>query len=94
MKFWEREYDAIRDVDELLKTVEVCGYETVSHFPLPVTAWWDNYYQPLQDSLNGFRTRHRNDSEAQEIAKKCQHEIDIWHAYGECYGYEFFVIHI
>lgn len=94
VEFWDREYDAIRDVNELLKAVELCGYEMVSHFPLPTTAWWDNYYLPLQKNLNAFRTRYRNDSVAQEIAKKCQNEIDIWHAYGECYGYEFFVLHI
>lgn len=93
-KFWEREYDAIRGVNELLNAVKACGYETVSHFPLPMTAWWDNYYRPLQDSLNGFRTRHRNDSLAQELANRCQQEIDIWHAYGECYGYEFFVLRL
>ena len=93
-KFWEREYDAIRDVNELLNAVEACGYETVSHFPLPITAWWDNYYRPLQESLNGFRTRHQNDSLAQDLANRCQQEIDIWQDYGECYGYEFFVLHL
>lgn len=93
-KFWQREYDAIRNVSELLNAIEMCEYETVRHFPLPTKAWWDNYYQPLQDSLNEFRIRHRNDSIAQEIATKCQHEIDIWHVYGECYGYEFFVLHV
>lgn len=94
VKFWKSEYDAIRNVNELLNAVHVCGYETVGHFPLPKTAWWDNYYQPLQDNLNAFRIRHRNDTLAQEIANTCQHEIDVWHAYGECYGYEFFVLRL
>ena len=90
--FWNREYQAIRDTSALLEAVEACGYETVGHFPLPVSAWWDDYYRPLQDNLTAFRNRHRDAPDAQELADQLQHEIDIWHAYSEFYGYEFLVL--
>ncbi len=90
--FWKREYPAIRDTAALLAAVDGCGYETVGHFPLPAWAWWDDYYRPLQDNVTAFRQRHRGVSDAQALADQCQHEIDIWHAHGEFYGYEFLVL--
>ena len=89
--FWNQEYPAMRDTPTLLEAIEACGYETVGHFPLPASAWWDDYYRPLQDNVTAFRERHRDAPDAQELADRCQTEIDTWHAYAEFYGYEFFV---
>ena len=92
--FWEREYPAIRDTAALGEVIEACGYETVGHFPLPASAWWDDYYRPLQENVTAFRERYRDDAEAGELADGVQAEIDVWHAYAEFYGYEFFVLRL
>ena len=57
--FWEREYPAIRATAALPKAIEGCGYETVGQFPLPASAWWEDYYRPLQDNVTAFRERHQ-----------------------------------
>ena len=90
--FWHREYPAIRDTSALLEAMEACGYETLGHFPLPASAWWDDYYRPLQDNVSAFRKRHHNVPDAQELADECQREMDIWSDYSEFYGYEFCVL--
>ena len=90
--FWNREYPAIRDTAALLEAAEACGYETVGHFPLPSSAWWDDYYRPLEDNVTAFRERHRDEPDARELADQFQHEIDIWHAHSAFYGYEFLVL--
>ena len=90
--FWNQEYPAIRDASVLLEAIDDCGYETVGHFPLPASAWWDDYYGPLQQNVKSFRNRYPAAPDAQELAAQCQREIDIWHAYSEFYGYEFFVM--
>ena len=90
--FWSREYPDIRDTSALQEAIEGCGYETVGHFPLPASAWWDDYYRPLQDNVTRFRKRHHDAPDAQELADQCQREIDIWHDYSAFYGYEFFVL--
>ncbi len=90
--FWEQEYPAIRDVSALLRVIEECGYETVGHFALPPSSWWDDYYRPLQRNISGFRDRHRNEPDAQAIAEQVQREINMWHAYAEFYSYQFFVM--
>ena len=90
--FWEREYPAIRDTGALLEAIQGCGYETIEHFPLPASAWWDNYYRPLQANVTAFRERHHGEEDARELADGVQTEIDIWHVHAEFYGYEFFVL--
>jgi ubiquinone/menaquinone biosynthesis C-methylase UbiE len=90
--FWAREYPAIRDVPALLLEIDKCGYETLEHFTLPPSAWWDEYYRPLQRNVIAFRERHRHESDAQDVAAQVQREIDVWQAYGEFYAYEFFVM--
>jgi SAM-dependent methyltransferase len=92
--FWAQEYPAIRAVPELLRIVGECGYETVGHFALPSSSWWDDYYRPVQQNVTQFRERHRDENDAQELADQIQHEIDIWHAYSEFYSYEFFVMRV
>lgn len=90
--FWAREYPAIRDVPTLLAVIDSCGYDTVGHFTLPPSSWWDDYYRPLQKHVNEFRLRHEEEADAQALADQVQGEIDIWHAYSEFYSYEFFVM--
>ena len=90
--YWNREYPAVRDTAALQGAIKACGYETVGHFPLPASAWWDDYYRPLQDNVTAFRKRYPDAPDAQELADQIQEEIDIWHAYSEFCGYEFFVL--
>jgi ubiquinone/menaquinone biosynthesis C-methylase UbiE len=92
--FWAKEYPAIRDASTLLSVIAECGYETVDHFALPRSSWWDDYYRPLQQNVTEFRERHRGDHDAQELADQVQREIDVWHAYSEFYSYEFFVMRV
>ena len=91
VSFWNQEYPAIRDATALLTAIDACGYETVGHFTLPRSAWWDDYYRPLELNVKAFRLRYRGRPEAQELADQCQREIDVWKAYSGYYGYAFFV---
>ncbi len=91
VSFWNREYPAIRDAAALLTAIDACGYETVGHFMLPRSAWWDDYYRPLERNVKAFRKRYRGRPEAQELADQTQREIDVWKAYSDYYGYAFFV---
>jgi SAM-dependent methyltransferase len=91
-EFWAREYPAIRDTASRLTTISECGYEVVGHFPLSPSAWWDDYYRPLQQHITEFRARHRNEPGAGEFADQIQREIDIWHRYSGWYHYRFFVM--
>ena len=90
--FWAAEYPAIRDVAHRLEAIGACGYETVAHFPLPPSSWWDDYYRPLEANLAGFRERHGGEADAQALADRVAREIDVWRRFSDRYGYEFFVV--
>jgi SAM-dependent methyltransferase len=92
LAFWEQEYPAIRDVASRLRIIAECGYEPVAHFALPASAWWDDYYRPLQENILQFRVRHESETDAQQIAGSVQREIDVWKQYSDFYAYEFFVM--
>ena len=90
--FWAQEYPAIRDVAGRLATIEASGYDTVGHFPLPPSSWWNDYYRPLEENVSAFRELHRGEEDAQGLADQVEREIDVWRRYSDCYGYEFFVM--
>lgn len=92
VEFWRHEYPAIRTVPETLDAIVACGYETVGHFTLPPSSWWNDYYRPLQENVMAFRARHRDEPEAHALADAVQREIDVWHAAADAYSYEFFVM--
>jgi SAM-dependent methyltransferase len=92
LEFWNQEYPSIRTVPVLLRAIDTCGYDCIAQFPMPQSAWWADYYQPLQQNVAMFRERHRHEADAVEVAASVQQEIEIWRKYGEFYEYEFFVM--
>ena len=46
----------------------------------------------IEREPSAFRMRHHDEPDAQELADQCQHEIDVWQACSEFYGYEFLVL--
>ena len=90
--FWTQEYPAISDVEARLRVIRDSGYEPVAHFPLPASAWWDDYYGPLQQKIVQFRLRHEGEADAQQLADSVQREIDVWQQYSDFYGYDCFVM--
>jgi ubiquinone/menaquinone biosynthesis C-methylase UbiE len=92
--FWEQEYPAIRDVSSVLAKIRRCGYDTVGHFTLPASSWWNDFYRPLQESVTEFCNRRKHEPDALALARNVQHEIDMWQMYSAFYSYEFFVMRI
>ena len=90
--FWASEYPAIRTVAANLAAIERCRYEPRGHFALPGSSWWDEYYTPLEAKVSAFRERHVNEPEALDLAAQVEREIHMHRAYGDCYGYVFFVM--
>ncbi len=90
--FFASEYPAMRDLDAVVAAGVPYGYRTVGHFVLPPSAWWDDYYQPLERRLEAFTDRHRDDPVALEIAGQTAREIAIFTRHHEAYGYVFVVM--
>jgi cyclopropane fatty-acyl-phospholipid synthase-like methyltransferase len=91
-QFFAKEYPAMVDVDTNLATIRSCKYEVLGHFTLPESAWWESYYDPLEDRLQSFRKRYAADPERIEMIDSVQMEIEIYRKYSSYYGYVFYLM--
>ena len=90
--FWGRNYPAMATVEENLNIAQRCGYDVVEHFTLPESAWWDDYYHPLEQRLDLLRNEHQRDADALRIIADTQEQIDLFRTYFYAYGYVFYVL--
>ena len=91
-RYWEVEYPDITDVDTNLKAAEAAGYRVLGTFALPKSAWWDDYYRPLESSLPGWRERYAHNPGALEFLDYAQHEVEMYRRFSDEYGYVFYVL--
>lgn len=90
--FWQQEYLAIKDVQQNLSIIRNAGYQNINHFTLPESAWWDNYYIPLEVKIKEKLELYNGDAEKTDFLKRQQYEIDMYHRYSEYYGYVFYIM--
>jgi ubiquinone/menaquinone biosynthesis C-methylase UbiE len=89
--FWEKEYPAMKTLDQILRLIPGCEYNLIGHFTLPEKAWW-NYYLPLEARIEKLCSIHTSNSEAFAILDHEQREIAMYRQYSNWYEYEFFVL--
>lgn len=91
-RFFADEYPAMATVDSALEAVEACKYEVLDYFVLPESAWWNQYYHPLEDRLQAFRGKYSADQGKIDVVESVQTEINIYQRYSDYYGYVFFLM--
>jgi len=89
--FWEEGYPAMRTMDENLAAMEENGYAIVDAFPLPESAWWDNYYSPLEQRISQLQRKYSSNAEALQVLDMERQEIDLYRRYSKFYGYVFYI---
>lgn len=90
--FWNECYPAITTVEKTCAIAEDAGYEVVATFPLPGSAWWDDYYDPLLERLPDLEAAAAGDPDAEALVAFSQREIGMHREHGDEYGYAFFVL--
>jgi hypothetical protein len=90
-EFFGNEYPAMTSVPAIHDVIQDNGYEVVGDFALPNSAWWDDYYTPLEAKLPALKLKYAGDEEALRIIAASEAEIDIRRRFGRAYGYQFFV---
>jgi SAM-dependent methyltransferase len=92
--FWLENYPRIQTREENLDILQKAGYREVGHFALPESAWWQDYYTPLEKRIAMLAEKYRNNDEALAFLDNSQREIDLYRKYSEWYGYVFYVMQI
>lgn len=90
-RMWD-EYPAMGDIASNRTLVDSCGYDLLGDFVLPRSAWWDDYYAPMQDRLDGLAPKYAGDPVAEAVIAESREEIAVFREYGDTYGYVFLVM--
>jgi len=92
VEYFKSEYPDIKHVDELIETINQSGYKLISNFSLPESAWFDNYYIPMEKELPRLVDKYQGNNIALAVFNGFKEEIDFYRQYSNNYGYEFFVM--
>jgi ubiquinone/menaquinone biosynthesis C-methylase UbiE len=90
--FWDEQYPAIRTVERIQACAEGLGYSWITSFPLPASAWWDDYYTPLLARLPLLEKTYAGNREADGLIAFIKQEIDLHRAHSGEYGYQFILL--
>ena len=90
-EWWLSDYPAMAGVQACLDKVTDAGYEVVGHFTLPESAWWDDYYKPMEARIALLRAELEGDAAGLEALEEHQREIDYYRRWSAHYGYLFVV---
>jgi hypothetical protein len=91
-RWWHEGYPDMTDVSGCRAMIERAGYELRGDFVLPASAWWDEYYAPLQARIETLALACRGDSVVERVLDEHRREIAMYQRHGACYGYAFFVM--
>ena len=91
-EYLESEYPGIKNIGENIEIIRKEGFELVSNFTLPESAWLDNYYLPMEKELPRLSKKYQGNEIALAIFEGFRNEADFYREYSSIYGYEFFVM--
>jgi ubiquinone/menaquinone biosynthesis C-methylase UbiE len=90
--FWAEAYPRIQSIEENIKNAKQCGYYLDSHFTIPESAWFNDYYTPMEKRIGELTEKYRENEEAQLTLSRAKAEIDMYKNYSSYYGYEFYIL--
>jgi ubiquinone/menaquinone biosynthesis C-methylase UbiE len=90
--FWQENYPAITSVDGIRTIAEDAGYSWIASFPLPPSAWWDDYYTPLLARLPLLEKTYGSNADAQGLIAGIKKEIQLHRQHSHEYGYQFILL--
>lgn len=88
--FWAREYPAMASEAENCKSARENGFSVVEMRRLPDSAWWDNYYRPLEARMADLQPDATG--VLAEVIAETRREIDLFREFSSAYGYTFYVL--
>ena len=91
-EYFDKEYPDIKDIEKNIEIIEKEGFRRVSHFTLPESAWWKNYYLPMEKELPRLKKKYRGNDAALAVFEEFEKEIDFYRRFSNFFGYEFFIM--
>ena len=90
--FWQAAYPTMGSIPENCETARKVGFEVLDAFPLPASAWWDEYYSPLLARVRELEPDARGNEVLAAAIAEVHQEVELFERYGATYGYVFYVL--
>ena len=90
--FWREAYPSMGTIASNSEAARGAGYDVLDTFVLPASAWWDEYYRPLQARIESLRERARDDADLTAAIAETEREIALHVRHGTSYGYVFYLL--
>jgi ubiquinone/menaquinone biosynthesis C-methylase UbiE len=89
--YWCEQYPGVAPASAKIAQLEEAGYTPAGYFPLPASAWLEEYYAPTQARLPAFLDRHGHSEAARSVVEMEQAELAHFEAHHRYYGYGFYL---
>ncbi len=88
--FWAQEYPAMASEAENCKAAGECGFAVLEMRRLPESAWWDNFYRPLEARMAELEPSASGLLAG--VIDETRKEIALFREFSSEYGYTFYVL--
>ncbi len=92
VKYFESEYPDIKNIEGKIEVIRKEGFNLISNFTLPESAWLKNYYLPIEKELPRLNKKYQGNETALGVFEGFRNEMNFYRKYSKFYGYEFFVM--
>jgi len=91
-RFFAEEYHAMATDAANRRVIRKEGYRLLDAFPLPKSAWREEYYAPPGKRVREIRNRGGLSPGQEEILALTEREIDMYERYSSSYGSVMYVM--
>lgn len=92
VEFWEKEYPSMQSGPDCKTLINQSGFQLIRDFLLPGEAWWEGYYQPLENRLNQLRKDYAEHQTMSDLLLLVETEIRIYREFNPYFGYAFYIM--
>jgi len=92
VEYWGSDYPDIKNIAGKIEIIKKEGFNLISNFTLPESAWLNSYYLPIEKELPRLNKKYQGNEVALAVFEGFRNEVDFYRKYSNFYGYEFFVM--
>ena len=83
IQFFKNEYPDIKDINGNIEVIKKEGYDLISNFTLPESAWLNCYYLPIEQELPRLNKKYEGNEIALSVFEGFKNEINIFRKYSK-----------
>jgi serine/threonine-protein kinase HipA len=90
--FWNEAYPAMTTIARNVATAERAGFRVIGTRTLALASWWQEFYTPLRERIDGLRAEARTDADLALAIRAAEAEIALRERFAGEYAYVFYLL--